>query len=120
MGLWRGGVPRRNGARYLTLDRIAGSDPNFFTLDAGVIIEVMQLFRIGVVGQNLIDTKSDYAPTQLGIGAAFNYDAFQASFDVNLDLQTDPENLFPHYSAGLQYLFGGSCRRARRRHLGWD
>ena len=95
------------GARYLTLDRLAGSDPNFFTLDAGIIVEVMQMFRVGIVGQNLIDTKSDYAPQQLGVGAAFNYDAFQASFDVNLDLQTDPDNLFPQYSAGLQYLIAG-------------
>lgn len=95
------------GGRYLTLDRLAGSDPNFFTLDAGIIIEVMQMFRVGLVGQNLIDTKTEYAPRQLGTGAAFTYESFQASFDVNLDLQTDPENLFPHYSAGLQYLFGG-------------
>jgi len=95
------------GGRYLTLDRLAGSDPNFFTLDAGIIVEIMQMFRVGLVGQNLIDTKTDYAPRQLGAGAAATFEAFQASFDVNLDLQTDPENLFPHYSAGLQYLFGG-------------
>ena len=93
------------GGRYLTLDRRTGADPNFFTLDAGIIVEVMQLFRVGLVGQNLIDTKTSYAPRQLGVGAAFTYEAFQASFDVNMDIQTDPENLFPVYSAGLQYLF---------------
>jgi hypothetical protein len=104
-----GGVEFRVGVggRYLTLDRLAGTDPNFFTLDAGIILEVMQMFRIGLVGQNLIDTKTEYAPRQLGAGAAFTYEAFQASFDVNLDLQTDPENLFPQYSTGIQYLFGG-------------
>jgi hypothetical protein len=104
-----GGVEFRVGVggRYLTLDRLAGSDPNFFTLDAGIIVEVMQMFRVGLVGQNLIDTKTEYAPRQLGAGAAFTYEAFQASFDVNLDLQTDPDNLFAQYSGGLQYLFGG-------------
>jgi len=90
--------------RYFTLNRQGLSDSEFFTLDVGVILEIMQMFRIGVVGTSLIDTKTEEAPRQVGVGGAFTYGAFQASFDVNMDIQTDPESLFPEYGAGAQYL----------------
>ena len=65
------------------------------------------MVRVGVSAQNLIDTKADDAPRLIGVGGAFTFDAFQASFDTTLDIQTDPDNLFPLYSVGAQYMFAG-------------
>ena len=103
------------GGRYLTLDNTALGGEQFFTLDAGLVMEIVRMFRIGVSAQNLVDTRTGAhrnaglaanprAPRQLGAGAALTIQAFQASFDATMDLQTDPNNLFVQYAVGAQYL----------------
>ncbi len=95
------------GGKYLTLDRAGKKDYRYFTMDAGLIVEIANMVRVGVAAQNLIATKADDAPRSIGLGAAVTIDAFQASFDTTLDIETDPSNLFPLYSVGAQYLFAG-------------
>ena len=103
------------GGRYLTIENTALGGEEFFTLDAGLVMEIVQMFRIGVAAQNLIDTRTSAhrdanlnanprAPRNIGVGAALSIDAFQVSFDAAMDLQTDPKDLFVEYGVGAQYL----------------
>jgi hypothetical protein len=105
---WEGFAIRAGvGGRYLNLDRAKLNDFHFFTLDAGLVLEIVGMFRIAAVGHNLIDTKSSESPRSIGFGAAVSLSALQLSFDAELDMQTDPNDLLPRYGVGLQYLFGG-------------
>lgn len=105
------------GIHYLNLKREFAAladplnkDPSFLTIDAGVIIEVMRVVRLGVVGQNLIDTKTvSEAPRKVGIGLTAILGKVEISFDTDLDLQTAPNNKpTPSYAFGTQALLGGS------------
>ena len=99
----------------MTLENTALGGEEFFTLDAGLVMEIVQMFRVGVAAQNLIDTRTSAhrdenlnanprAPRNIGVGAALSVDAFQLSFDAAMDLQTDPKDLFVEYGVGAQYL----------------
>ena len=80
-------------------------DIEFFTLDAGLVLTVGEMFRFGVAGQNLLDTKTvREAPRSIGIGAALQVDAFELAIDANLDVQTDPEDVLVSWHFGAQYL----------------
>lgn len=106
------------GIRYASMQHGAADsskngesdDPEFVTLDAGVVLEITDYIRIGVVGQNLIDTVAIYeAPRLIGVGAALQYEGFEVSFDLDMDLQTDPnEEVLLSYKVGLQYLIQGT------------
>ena len=84
-------------------------DPKFFTLDAGLILQVGQLFRLGFAAQNLLDTKAvAEAPRRLRVGAGLQLDAFEVTFDTDIDLQSQPpgggSGPVLSYAAGAQYL----------------
>ena len=95
------------GGRYLTLElgNTSLKDIEFFSIDAGLLFEVAEILRLGVVVQNLIDTKAvGEAPRSIGVGAAISFDALQLSFDVDLDLQSRPDEVTTSYKVGLQYM----------------
>jgi hypothetical protein len=67
------------------------------------------MLRIGVSAQNLIDTtqaRNQITPAarKVGMGAALTLDAFQLSFDAELDIQNPEESLPAVYRVGVQYL----------------
>lgn len=85
------------------------NDPKFFTLDAGLILQVGQMFRLGFAAQNLLDTKAvAEAPRRLRVGAGLQLDAFELTFDTDIDLQSQPagggKGPVLSYAAGAQYL----------------
>ena len=101
------------GARYLTLD--AGKedsasngetdDVEFFSLDAGLLLQISSFLRVGVVGHNLIDTKATHeAPRSLGVGLAFVLGQFQLSADVEIDLQSIADETTTSFCFGAQYM----------------
>ncbi|MGM0578988.1 MAG: hypothetical protein ACQEXJ_24920 [Myxococcota bacterium] len=100
------------GVHYLTLDNGIAEDGEvkFLTLDAGMIFEIAQMLRIGVVGQNLIDTKSlGEAPRKVGLGVSAVFDTVEFSFDTDLDVQSDPDgDVLPTYHLGAQAMLGES------------
>jgi hypothetical protein len=97
-------------ANYMTLTGDDSSqDVKYFTLDAGLLMDIVHMFRIGVSVQNLIDTTQARngltpAPRKIGMGAALTIDAFQLSFDAELDIQNPEEELPAAYRVGVQYL----------------
>ncbi|MCB9728065.1 MAG: hypothetical protein H6744_11620 [Deltaproteobacteria bacterium] len=103
------------GIHYLNLKREFAAaadplnkDPSFLTIDSGLILEIARVIRLGVVGQNLIDTKTvTEAPRKVGFGLTAILGKVEISFDTDLDLQTE-DKLTPSYSFGTQALLGGS------------
>ena len=88
-------------------DENGGSDDiNFFTIDLGLMAAVGSAFSAGIVGRNLIDTTQvTEAPRQVGFGLAGHHKGFQASVDLNLDLQSSPtDEVLLGYAIGAQYL----------------
>jgi len=101
------------GVRYTNFIVGAGDDPKnaesddieFFTLDAGLVLTISDMFRIGVVGQNLLDAKNvREAPRSVGVGVGLQLEAFELNIDANLDIQTDPETPLVSWHFGAQYL----------------
>lgn len=101
------------GVRYTNLVVGAGDngengqvdDIEFFTMDAGLVLTISDMFRLGVVGQNLIDTKSlRDAPRTIGVGAALQVESFELGIDANLDIATDPEAVLVSWHFGAQYV----------------
>jgi hypothetical protein len=89
------------GIRYVSL-----SDTEYFTIDAGVVLDIMNIVRLGAVGQNLIDTKAPAeAPRRIGFGAAVTIADFEVEFDLDLDLQNKPDDVLLTYAIGAQYMF---------------
>lgn len=106
------------GVRYQTLtvgssDNYANGqhdDVEFFTMDAGLVLDIYQMFRVAVVGHNLIDTGPNArstSPRSIGLGAAGMFDAFQVTFDADLDVMTDSSGVLASYGVGAQYLIAG-------------
>ncbi len=106
------------GVRYQNLtvgwednpDNGQHDDVEFFTLDAGLVFDIVRMFRIAVTAHNLIDTGANArasAPRSIGLGAAALFDAFQISFDVDLDIMSKSGGVVPSYFAGAQYLIAG-------------
>lgn len=101
------------GGRYTSLTRGRSDsatngeidDVEFFTIDAGLLLTISDVFRLGVVGQNLIDTQSiSEAPRLVAVGAAVQLDVFEIAFDTVFDLQTNPDEVLITYSVGAQLL----------------
>ena len=109
------------GVNYLSLDGSlnlgdidaqSASKLEYVTLDAGMLLEIADVFRIGVSAQNLLDTTQGDsgfvpAPREIGVGAALSIENFQISFDAELDIQTVWHKLPASYRVGAQYLFAG-------------
>ncbi len=88
------------GTRWLSLvsgaedDETNGErdDIDAWTLDAGLLIDFAQRIRFGVVGQNLIDTKTSDAPRTLGLGFSFVFESLDVSANMDLDLSEDADS----------------------------
>lgn len=95
------------GGRYLDLARGGDtSDVEFFTVDAGLIFQLGNILRLGVAGQNLIDTKAiSEAPRKVGFGAAARFSSLELSFDTELDIQTYEDETPATFLVGAQYFF---------------
>jgi len=92
-----------------TAGNAENDDANFFTVDAGLILQVGQMFRLGFAAQNLVDTKAvTEAPRRLRVGAGLQLDTLDLTFDTDIDLQSKPadggEGPVLSYAAGAQYL----------------
>jgi len=90
------------GIAYLDSKPKGNDRSKAFTLDAGALLVVNNMFRLGVVGHNLVDSKTTELPRRLGIGASLLVSGFLASFDAVLDFETLEETT-PQYSVGLEY-----------------
>jgi hypothetical protein len=79
-----------------------------FTFDAGVALKPVDVFSIGVVGYNLTDTGSIFAPIKLGTGLSiFALDMLVIEGDVVLDF-TSFEKVNEEIHAGAEILIAGS------------
>ncbi len=90
------------GIAYLDSDLEGDNRNKAFTLDAGALLVVNNIFRIGVVGHNLIESKTTELPRQLGVGASILVSGFLASFDAVLDFET-LDKTTNQYNVGLEY-----------------
>ncbi len=94
------------GMRYLSLTIDDDANAEAFTLDAGVLITLANMFRLAVVGHNLIETDLSETPRQLGLGASVLWKRLILSFDAVLDFETLDETE-AQYNVGLEYAIGG-------------
>lgn len=105
---WRGGnvsVHVGAGVRYMSLD-IDGGSATGFTMDAGALLVLNGMFRIGIVGHNLIETQLSEAQRAMGIGGSILYNSLLASFDAVLDFESGDKTEI-EYHAGLEYAISG-------------
>lgn len=98
------------GARYLDLtlgaddgDSAEANDVDAWTLDIGLMLELAQRVRFGVVGANLVDTQSAEAPRALGLGLAFLFESLEVSADLDVDLTDASAGDISRYGFGAQY-----------------
>ncbi|MDD5309795.1 MAG: hypothetical protein PHU25_20965 [Deltaproteobacteria bacterium] len=79
-----------------------------FTFDAGLALKPVDVFSIGVVGYNLTDTGSIFAPVKLGSGlSVFALDMITVEGDVVIDF-TSFEKVNEEIHAGAEILVAGS------------
>lgn len=96
------------GVRWVNLT-IADRDPvDPVTMDAGVLLVISDLFRLGVTGHNLIEHPDERVelPRQLGVGTSVLVSQFLAEFDAVVDFDTREETR-AQYSVGLEYDVAG-------------
>lgn len=79
-------------------------DVEFFTMDAGLMLTISDMFRIGVVGQNLILTNDSASPRTIGVGVALQVDDFEMGVDANLDIETGDDGPLVSWHIGASYL----------------
>ena len=94
------------GIRYLDLTVGDEGTADGLTLDAGALIVLSNMFRLAVVGHNLIQTDLSETPRQLGLGASVLWYSLLISFDAVLDFETR-ETTEVQYNGGLEYAIGG-------------
>jgi hypothetical protein len=89
-----------------------GRDLNAFTMDAGLTLRIIDQIGIAVVGYNLTNLKSPFAPMMLGMGAFAEIAIIHISFDVLLDWDS-AKRLFgtskpvsPKFLTGLEAFLG--------------
>lgn len=84
-----------------------GRDFDGISMDVGMMLDILQSVRIGVVGYNLIKhDEQAFLPIQLGMGISFYYAGLTVGFDTVLDfLQRD--EVTPIYSIGAEYFLMG-------------
>ncbi len=97
------------GARWLGLtlgkddgdDGVAETDDvDTWTADVGLILEVDGRIRFGVVGQNLVDTRTPEAPRLLGFGLSFVFDQLEVLGNLDLDISGDAERAVSTWGFG--------------------
>ena len=98
--------------RYLDLtvgtSKDAFPDTDAWTIDAGLMFDVAQRIRLGVVGQNLLETDSDEARRKLGLGLTLTFDALELSGDLEIDLADRIDGAVLDYAFGAQYAIQGA------------
>lgn len=89
-----------------------GRDLDAFTIDAGLTLRIIDNIGIAVVGYNLTNVKSPFAPMMLGMGAFAQFSIIHIAFDVVLDWES-ARRLFgshkpvsPKFMAGLEAFLG--------------
>ncbi|MCC6625688.1 MAG: hypothetical protein IT385_30920 [Deltaproteobacteria bacterium] len=105
------------GGRYLGLTLGADDDESDerddvdrWTVDAGLIFDFARIIKIGVVGQNLIDTKTIEAARGLGLGLSFVFDTLEIGADMDIDLSDRFEDNIKSYAFGVDYGFAETFR----------
>ena len=93
----------------------AVDDVEFTTMDAGLIIQAHPAVRLAVVARNLLDTTSgdrarqpDELPTEVVVGCTLGFQQLELTFDMDMDIETDPDEAIITYKAGTQFLTGGA------------
>lgn len=81
------------GLRWLELtlgeedpDGGESDDVDTWTLDTGLLFDFANRIRFAIVGQNLIDTKTDQAPRLLGFGFSFVFETLDVGANLDLDV----------------------------------
>lgn len=116
------------GGRYLVLKRDGAEFARGFTLDAGLLFQIVKTFHVGVTGQNLIDICQQparcrgVAPLLVGVGASYGKTTpFRLASDFALDITSEKEDLNFEIDVGAEYLAGGSFPvRLGYRHRTFD
>lgn len=98
------------GLRYLTLSigDDERDDVDAWTVDTGLILDVAQRIRFGVVGANLIETDTGEAPRKLGLGLGLLFESLEITADMEVDLTGRAEVDVLRYGFGAQYGFAGA------------
>lgn len=78
-------------------------DIDTWTADVGLLLELDRRIRFGVVGQNLIDTKTAEAPRLLGLGLSFAFDVLDVSANLDLDLSDDATRTVTTWGFGADF-----------------
>lgn len=94
------------GVRYLSLTIDDDASAEGFTLDTGILFTLNNMFRLAVVGHNLIETELSETPRRLGVGGSVLWRRFLVSFDSVLDFET-LEDTEAQYNVGMEYSIGG-------------
>ena len=103
------------GGRYAILKQGDSELARGFTMDAGLLFQIVEQFQIGVAAQNLIDICEQQVrcrgitPMTLAGGLAYGKStAFRLSGDVELDLDTEADDINFRYELGGEYMIAGS------------
>jgi len=87
---------------YFDSDLSGGDRTKSVTVDAGILAVINDMFRLAVVGHNLVESKSDDLPRRLGIGTSIFFSSFLLSFDAVLDFET-LDHTAALYKVGTEY-----------------
>jgi len=87
---------------YFDSDLSGADRATSVTMDAGLLLVANNMFRLAVVGHNLIETDSSDLPRRLGIGSSFFMNSFLLAFDAVLDFET-LDSTTVQYKAGAEY-----------------
>ncbi|GMV39212.1 MAG: hypothetical protein AMXMBFR64_09280 [Myxococcales bacterium] len=92
------------GVRWINLTLADRSAVDPVTMDAGILLVIKNLIRIGVTGHNLIEHPDERheVPRQIGTGVSVALSGFLAEFDAVVDFDTRSETM-AQYSVGLEY-----------------
>lgn len=96
------------GVRWMNL-KIADNDPlDPVTMDAGILLVIKDLVRLGVTGHNLIEHPDERLemPRQIGVGTSVVVSQFLAEFDAVVDFDSRDDTR-AQYSVGLEYDVAG-------------
>lgn len=94
------------GIRYIDLEVGDGGEATGFTVDVGALFVFDNMFRVAVVGHNLIETNLAETPRRMGVGTSILISHFLASFDAVIDFETS-EKTEAQLNGGLEYAIGG-------------
>lgn len=76
------------------------NDIDTWTGDLGLILEVDHKIRFGVVGQNLVDTKTAEAPRGLGLGLSFVFGNLDVGATLDMDLSGRQDSVVSTWGLG--------------------